>query len=155
MPFVLCEPDSWPVRYRTLNSYNLNWAVCHLFPQQRWRMNTNIQSRETIGQENHVTCLKLRHRLNFVPRFLEPIPKHVFSINTSSSNTLSLFPNFYCSAPVWLSYSPTNVKIHKMDQPNLLFLKILCLWDFFQPRKHQLFQTTARNEHLKICSWHE
>ena len=104
-----------------LHSYNLNWAVCHLFPQQRWRTHTNIQSRETIGQENHVTCLKLRLRLNFVPRFLKPIPRHVFSINTSSLNTLSLFPDFYCSAntlsPVRLPYSPTDAKSHKMDKP--------------------------------------
>ena len=26
--------------YRTLHSYNLIWAVCHLFPQQRWRTHT-------------------------------------------------------------------------------------------------------------------
>ena len=51
----------------------------------------NIQSQKTIGQENHVTCLKLRLRWNFVPRFLESIPWQVFSINTSSSNSLSLF----------------------------------------------------------------
>ena len=43
-------------------------------------------------------CLKLRHHLNFVPRFLEPTPRHVISINTSSSNTLSLFHNFTCRA---------------------------------------------------------
>ena len=106
--------------YRTLQSYNLIWAVCHLFPQQRWRMHTNIQSRETIGQENHVTCVKLRPR-KFRPAFLEPIPRHVFSINTSFSNTLSLFPHFHCSADtlssVWHSYSPTEVKSKKMDKP--------------------------------------
>ena len=44
--------------YRTLHSYKLFWAVCHLFPQ-RWRT-LNIQSRETIGQEDHVICLQLR-----------------------------------------------------------------------------------------------
>ena len=107
---------------RDYTIYNLNWVVCHLFPQQRWRTHTNNQSRKTIGQENYVTCVKLRPRLNFVPRFLEPIPRHVFSINTSSSNILSLFPNFYCSAntlsPVWLTYSPTDVKSHKMDKPH-------------------------------------
>ena len=67
---------------------------------------------------------------NYVPRFLESIPRHVFSINTSSSNTLSLFPNFYCSAntlsQVWLSYSPTDVQSHKMDKP----------------RKHSFLQNT-------------
>ena len=92
---ILKNIDGWAIQgraYRTLHSYNLIWAVCHLFPQQRWRTHTNIQSRETIGQENHVTCVKLRPRLNFVPRFLEPISRHVFSINTSSSNTLSFIP---------------------------------------------------------------
>ena len=38
-------------------------------------------------------CLKLRPHSNFVPRFLQPTPRHVFPINTSSSNTL-LFHNF-------------------------------------------------------------
>ena len=46
--------------YRTLHSYKLFWAVCHLFPQ-RWRT-LNVQSRETIGQEDHVICLQLRRR---------------------------------------------------------------------------------------------
>ena len=46
--------------YRTLHSYKLFWAVCHLFPQ-RWRT-LNVQSRETIGQEDHVIYLQLRRR---------------------------------------------------------------------------------------------
>ena len=28
------------IHYKTLHSYNLIWAVCHLFPQQRWRTHT-------------------------------------------------------------------------------------------------------------------
>ena len=55
-------------RYRTLHSYKLFWAVCHLFPQ-RWRT-LNIQSRETIGQEDHVICLKIRPRGNSSPASL-------------------------------------------------------------------------------------
>ena len=43
-------------------------------------------------------CLKLRPPLNFAPRFLELSPRHVFSINTSSSKTLPLFHNFTCRA---------------------------------------------------------
>ena len=31
--------------YRTLHSYNSIWAVCHLFPQQRWRTHTYSISR--------------------------------------------------------------------------------------------------------------
>ena len=48
--------------------------------------------------ESRNQCLKLRPHLNFDPRFLGPIPRHVFSINTSSSNTLSLFHIFTCRA---------------------------------------------------------
>ena len=51
---------------------------------------THIQSRETIGRENHVTCVKLSPRVNFVLRS-EPPPRRLFSINTLSSNTLPLF----------------------------------------------------------------
>ena len=73
-------------------------------------------------------CLKLRPHLNFVLRFLEPTPRHVFSINTSSSNTLALFHIFTCRATtlssvtsrentITLSYSPAAVKRHKMYRP--------------------------------------
>ena len=41
--------------------------------------------------EPHDQCLKLRPHLNFISRFLEPTPKHVFSTNTSSSFSFSHF----------------------------------------------------------------
>ena len=62
--------------YRTLHSYKLFWAVCHLFTQ-RWRT-LNIQSRETIGQEDHVTCLKLGPRVNSSPAFLSHLQDAYF-----------------------------------------------------------------------------
>ena len=62
--------------YRTLHSYKLFWAVCHLFPQ-RWQT-LNIQSRETIGQEDYVTCLKLRRRVNSSPAFLSHLQDAYF-----------------------------------------------------------------------------
>ena len=62
--------------YRTLHSYKLFWAVCHLFPQ-RWRT-LNIQSRETIDQEGNVTCLKLRRRVNSSPAFLSHLQDAYF-----------------------------------------------------------------------------
>ena len=52
---------------------------------------SHIQSRETIGQEDHVTCLKLGPRVNSSPAFLSHLQDAYFSINTSSSNTLVLF----------------------------------------------------------------
>ena len=62
--------------YRTLHSYNLIWAVCHLFPQ-RWRT-LNVQSRETIGQEDHVICLQLRRRAKIQVLRLEPLIRRFF-----------------------------------------------------------------------------
>ena len=61
---------------RTLHSYNLIWAVCHLFPQ-RWRT-LNVQSRETIGQEDHVICLQLRRRAKIQVLRLEPLIRRFF-----------------------------------------------------------------------------
>ena len=117
--------------YRILHTYNLIWVVCHFFSQQRWRTRTNIQSWETIGQENHVTCVKLRPRKFRPAFFLEPIPRHVFSINTSFSNTLSIFPNFHCSADTLSSNSPTELKSRKkkkkMDKPRRLSFLVYTL----------------------------
>ena len=58
--FRYLRPDASVLNYRTLHSYKLFWVVWHLFPQ-RWRT-LNVQSRENIGQEDHVICLQLRRR---------------------------------------------------------------------------------------------
>ena len=87
---------------------------------RKYSVSGNYWPGEPRGQ-----CLKIRHHLNFVPRFLEPTPRLVFSINTPSSNTLSLFHIFTCGAntlssvtprenTITLSYFPTAVKRHKM-----------------------------------------
>ena len=105
--------------------------------------------------------LKTTFTFEFRPAFLEPIPRHVFSINTSSSNTLPFFSPISIAALTHslqcdsLIHQQTSKATKWINHANLLFLNILCLWDFFQPRKHQLFQTTGRNEHLEICSQHE
>ena len=64
----------------------------------------HIQSRETIGQEDHVSCLKLCPRVNSSPAF-EPPTRCVFSINTSSSNTLALFDQISSQ----LQHTPSSV----------------------------------------------
>ena len=143
--------------------------VCHLFPETK---TADARKYSVSGNhwlvELHDQCLKLRPHLNFVLRSLEPIQRHVFSIYTSSSNTLSPFHIFTCRAntfsPVWLSEWILSLS-HIHQQPsnatkcivhaNISFLSISCLWDFFQPRKQQLHRTTERNEHLEIRSQHE
>ena len=73
-----------------------------------------------------MTCVKLRPR-KFRPAFLEPIPRHVFSINTSSSNTLSLFYSISIAAATH-SHQQTS-KGNNMDGP----------------RKHLFLQNTLTN----------
>ena len=114
--------------YRTLHSYKLFWAVCHLFPQ-RWRM-LNIQSRETIGQEDMFkNMFKTRSARKFKSCVFEPPTRRVFSINTLSSNTLVLFyeissqwqhallPNFFTAATHSLQCESTVEKSNTMHGP--------------------------------------
>ena len=99
--------------YRTLHPYNLIWAVCHLFPQQRWRTHTNNQSRETIGQENHMTCLKLRLRKFRPASFGADSKTRIFYkyVIFKHSFSFSQFPLRHSS------YSLTEVKSKKMNKP--------------------------------------
>ena len=76
--------------------------------------------------------LKTTSTFKFRPAFLEPIPRHVFSINTSSSNTLPLSPNFYCSAKHSLQcdsliHQQTSKATKWISHANIHFFKILCL----------------------------
>ena len=70
--------------------------VCHLFPQ-RWRM-LNIQSRETIGPEDHVTCLKLRRRVNLSPAFGAIYKTRIFYKYVFFKHPCSLLRNFFVAA---------------------------------------------------------
>ena len=142
--------------YRTLYSCNLIWVVCHLFLQQRWRTHTNNQSRETIGQENHVTYVKLRLR-KFRPEFIRAdsktriFYKYVIFKHSFSFSQFSL-QRWHTLSSVWhSSYSPTRVKSKKkwISLADIHFFHIHWLWDFFQSRKNRLFRTTKRNGHFK------
>ena len=103
-----------------LHSYNLNWAVCHLFPQQRWRTHANIQFGKPLARRTTWSVFKTASTFEFRPAFFgADFKTRIFYLYFVFKH--SLFPNFYCSAntlsPVWLSYSPTDVKSHKMDKP--------------------------------------
>ena len=75
--------------YRTLHSYKLFWAVCHLFPQ-RWRMLTySVSGNRWPGGPRDMFKTRSAHK--FKSCVFEPPTRRVFSINTSSSNTLVLF----------------------------------------------------------------
>ena len=75
--------------YRTLHSYKLFWAVCHLFPQ-RWRTLTySVSGNHWPGGPRDM--FKTTSARKFKSCVFEPPTRRVFSINTSSSNTLVLF----------------------------------------------------------------
>ena len=75
--------------YRTLHSDKLFWAVCHLFPQ-RWRTLTySVSGNHWPGGPRDM--FKSTSARKFKPCVFESPTRRVFSINTSSSNTLVLF----------------------------------------------------------------
>ena len=75
--------------YRTLHSYKLFWAVCHLFPQ-RWRTLTySVSGNHWLGGPRDMLKTTSAHK--FKSCVFEPPSRRVFSINTSSSNTCVLF----------------------------------------------------------------
>ena len=85
-PFSVCFFFLW---YRTLHSYKLFWAVCHLFPQ-RWRTLTySVSGNHWPGEPRDMS--KTTSARKFKSCVFEPPTRRVFSINTSSSNTLALF----------------------------------------------------------------
>ena len=125
--------------YRTLHCYKSFWVVCHLFPQ-RWRT-LNIQSRETIGQDDHVTCLKLRPRVNSSPAFLSHLQDAYFQTPLSSltkflrnSNTLPL---------AWIQERKATPCIGLAD------IHIQWLWDAFQSLRNCPF-ITIKKGHFKL-----
>ena len=69
---------------------------------------SHIQSRETIGQENHVTCLKLRPRVNFRPAFGASYKTRIFYKYVVFKHPFS-FTKFLRSGstlpPVWINRS--------------------------------------------------
>ena len=75
--------------YRTLHTYKLFWAVCHLFPH-RWRTLTySASGNHWPGGPRDM--FKTTSAGKFKSYVFEPPTRRVFSINTSSSNTLVLF----------------------------------------------------------------
>ena len=85
----ICQSIRTTRAYRTLHSYKLLWAVCHLFPQ-RWRTLTySVSGNHWPGGPRDM--LKTTSARKFKSCVFEPPTRRVFSINTSSSNTLVLF----------------------------------------------------------------
>ena len=78
---------------------------------------SHIQSRETIGQENHVTCVKLRPRVNFRPAFGATYKTPIFYKYVVFKHPFSLLPNFFAAAKHSLQCESTGEKSNNMDGP--------------------------------------
>ena len=76
-----------------------------------------IQSRETIGQENHVTCLKLRPRVNSSPAFGATYKTRIFYKYVVFKHPCSLLRNFFAAATHSLQRESTEEKSNTMDGP--------------------------------------
>ena len=93
--------------YKTLHSYKLFWAVCHLFPQ-RWRTLTySVSGNHWPGEPRDM--FKTTSARKFKSCIFEPPTRRVFSINTSSSNTLVLFDQI---SPQQLPHKLKVISLH-------------------------------------------
>ena len=127
--------------YRTLHAYNLIWAVCHLFPRQRWRTHTySVSGNHWPGEPRDP--LKTTSARKFSSGVWEPLPRHVFSINTSSSSTLSLFTQFLRSG----KNTPSSVTQQSSNSNNMEGPRrnTSDQEDFFQSQRNRLFPTIKR-----------
>ena len=123
--------------YRTLHSYKLFWAVCHLFPQ-RWRTLTySVSGNHWPGGPRDM--LKTTSARKFKSCVFEPPTRRVFSINTSSSNTLVLF---YQILPNFTKHTPFSVNQQERKATTwmgLADIHIQWRWDAFQSLRNCLF----------------
>ena len=78
---------------------------------------SHIQSRETIGQEDHVTCLKLRPRVNSSPAFWATYKTRIFYKYVVFKDPCSFLPIFFAAATHHLQCESTGVKSNNMDGP--------------------------------------
>ena len=128
--------------YRTLLSYKLFWAVCLLFPQ-RWRT-LNIQSRETIGQEDHVTCLILGPRVNSSPAPLSHLQDAYFllirRLQTPSFSLTKFLRGSNTLLSAWI-----NRREKQTPWMGLVDIHIQGLWDAFPSLRNCSFLTIEKD----------
>ena len=97
--------------YTPINYFGQNATCSHNIDGRR----SHIQSWETIGQENHVTCLKLRPHINFHLAFGATSKTRIFSKYIVFKHPFSLLPNFFAAATHSLQCESTGVKSNNMD----------------------------------------
>ena len=79
---------------------------------------SHIQSRETIGQEDHVTGLKLRPHVSSSPVFWATDKMHIFYKYVIFKHPCSLLHKFFAAATHSLQRESTGEKSNNMDGPH-------------------------------------
>ena len=95
---------------------------------------SHIQFRETIGQEDHVTSLKLRPRVNSSPAFGATYKTRIFYKYVVFKHPCSLLPNFFAAATHPLQRESTGGRSNNMDGP----------------RRHSKYTLTMRRFPVKL-----
>ena len=133
------------ISYRTLHSYNLIWAVCHLFSQQRWRTHTySVSGNHWPGEPRDMrkTTFARKFRLAIFGAISKTrifykyvVFKHSFSF--------SQFP--FATATHSLQYDSTDVKKQQHGWASQTFIPSLYIdyetfsrlgeTDCFEPQK--------------------
>ena len=76
---------------------------------------SHIQSRKTIGQENHVTSSELHPRVNFSPAFGATYKTRIFYEYVVFKHHFSLLHKFFAAATHHLQCELKGVKSNNMD----------------------------------------
>ena len=133
--------------YRTLHSYKLFWAVCHLFPQ-RWRTHTySVSGNHWPGGPRDM--FKTRSARKFKSCVFEPTTRRVFSINTSSSNTLVFFDQI-SSQQQHTPFSVNQQERKATPWMGLAVIHIQGLWDALPSLRNCPFLTIKKG-HFKLA----
>ena len=130
-------------QYRNLHSYNLIWAVCYLFPRQRWWTHTySVSGNHWPGEPCDLR--KTTSTRKFRPAFGATSKMRIFYKYIIFKHSSPLFTRFLRSGntlpPVWLNRR--QIETTWMGLTDIHFFNIRWLWDFFQSQRNRLFPTT-------------
>ena len=102
--------------YRTLHSYNLIWAVCQLFPRQKWRTHTYSVLGNHWPGEPHDLC-KTMSACKFRPAFGATSKTRIFYKHVAFKHSFSFY-----TISLQRQHTPSSVtqqtsKSNNMDGP--------------------------------------
>ena len=109
---------------------------------------SRIQSRETIGQEDHVTCLKLRRRVNSSPAFGATYKTRIFYKYVVFKHPCSLFYQI-SSQQQHTPFSVNQQERKATPWMGLADIHIQWLWDAFQSLRNCPFLIIKKG-HFKL-----